>query len=53
MIYKENYAMDGTTILHFRESVVRSLLLGESTANFKPGPRQQLTGRLKRKIADH
>jgi hypothetical protein len=53
LIYKENYAADDITILQFRESLVRSLLLGISTENLKPGPRQQPTDHLKRKLTDH
>jgi hypothetical protein len=52
LIYKENYATGDITILQFRESVVRSLLLGVSSENLKLGPRQQSTSHLKRKLAD-
>ncbi|CAF1546789.1 unnamed protein product [Adineta ricciae] len=41
------------TTLQFRESLVRSLLLGTPFENLKPGPRQQPTSHLKRKLADH
>ena len=41
LIYKENYAASKVTILQFRESLVRSLLLGTPTEKLKPGPRQQ------------
>ncbi len=35
--YKENYAASKVTILHFRESLVRSLLLGMPFEKLKPG----------------
>ena len=41
------------TILQFRESLVRSLLLGMAFENLKPGPKQKPTGQTKRKFADH
>ena len=41
------------TILQFRESLVRSLLLGMPFEKLKPGPRQQSTSQTKRKLADH
>ena len=41
------------TILQFRESLVRSLLLGMPFEKLKPGPRQQPTSHSKRKLADH
>ena len=50
---KKNYAADNITILQFRESLVRSLLLEVPSENLKPGPRQQPTSHLKRKLADH
>jgi hypothetical protein len=53
LIYKENYATGNTTILQFRESLVRSLLLGVPFENLKPGARQHSTSHLKRKLADH
>ena len=53
LIYKENYATDNITILQFRESLMRSLLLGVPSENLKPGPREQLISYLKRKLADH
>ncbi len=53
LIYKENYAASDMTILQFRESLVRSLLLGTPFEKLKPGPRQQSASRLKRKLADH
>ena len=53
LIYKENYATDNITILQFRESLVRSLLFGVPSENLKPGPREQSTSYLMRKLADH
>jgi Transposase IS4 len=53
LIYKENYTETKVTILQFRESLVRSLLLGMPFEKLKPGPRQQSTSRSKRKLADH
>ena len=53
LIYKENYAASKVTILQFRESLVRSLLLGAPFENLKPGPRKQSTQNSKRKLADH
>jgi hypothetical protein len=41
------------TILQFRESLVRFLLLGTPFEKLKPGPRQQSANRSKRKLADH
>ena len=41
------------TILKFRESLVRSLLLGTPFENLKPGARQRSTSQSKRKLADH
>ena len=40
-------------MLQFRESLVRSLLLGMPFENLKPGPRERSTSRIKRKLADH
>ena len=53
LIYKENYATSKVPILQFRESLVRSLLLGMPFEKLTPSPRQQSTSHLKRKIADH
>ena len=53
LIYKENYAASKVTILQFRESLVRSLLLGMAFEKLKPGPRQKSIGQTKRKLADH
>ena len=53
LIYKENYTESTVTILQFRESLVRSLLLGMPFEKLKPGPRQQSTSHSKRKLADH
>lgn len=53
LIYKEHYAANKTTILQFRESLVRSLLLGMPFEKLKPGVRQKQTGQAKRKLADH
>ncbi len=41
------------TILQFRESLVRSLLLDVPYENLKPGPRERSTSQTKRKLADH
>ncbi len=53
LIYKENYTTSNITILQFRESLVRSLLLGVPSENLKPGVGQQSTSQTKRKLADH
>ena len=53
LIYKENYATSNIQILQFRESLVRSLLLGTAVEKLKPGPRQQSASHSKRKLADH
>jgi hypothetical protein len=53
LIYKENYTESKVTILQFRESLVRSLLLGMPMEKLKPGPRQQSASHSKRKLADH
>jgi hypothetical protein len=53
LIYKENYAISKATILQFRESLVRSLLLGTPIEKLKSGPRQQSASHSKRKLADH
>ena len=53
LIYKENYAASKVTILQFRESLVRPLLLGMPFEKLKPGPRQKSIGQTKRKLADH
>jgi hypothetical protein len=41
------------TILQFRESIVRSLLLGTPFERLKSGLRQQSASRLKRKLVHH
>jgi hypothetical protein len=53
VIYKENYAATEVTILQFRESLARSLLLCMPFEKLKSGPRQRTTGQTKRKLADH
>jgi hypothetical protein len=53
LIYKENYIETKVTILQFRESLVRSLLLDTPIEMLKPGPRQQSASQSKRKLADH
>ena len=53
LIYKENYTTDNITILQFRESLVRSLLVGVPFESLKPGPREQSISYLKRKLADY
>ena len=53
LIYKENYDKNRMTMLQFRESIVRSLLLGLPYENSKPGPRERSTSQTKRKFADH
>jgi hypothetical protein len=39
LVYKEHYSTSNMTILKFRESLVRSLLLGMPFEKLKPGPR--------------
>jgi len=41
--YKENDDTSCMTMLQFRESLVRSLLLGVPLENLKPGPRERST----------
>ena len=53
LIYKENYTTNNITILQFRESLVRSLLVGMPFENLKPVPRQQPTSDLKHKLVYH
>jgi hypothetical protein len=53
LVYKEHYSTNNMTILKFRESLVRSLLLGMPFEELKPGPRQKTTSQIKRKLADH
>jgi hypothetical protein len=53
LIYKENYVTSEVTILQFRESVVRSLLLDIPFEKLKPSVRQKSKGQAKRKLADH
>ena len=52
-IYREYYDMSPMTILHFRESAVRPLLLVAPSENRKPGSRELSTSQMKRKLADH
>ena len=53
LIYKEHYSTSNMTILKFRESLVRSLLLGMPFEELKPGPRQKSVSQTKYKLADH
>ena len=53
LIYKENDDRSHMTMLQFRESVVRSLLLGVPYENLKPGPRERSTSQTKHNLADH
>ena len=53
LIYKENYDTRRTTMLQFRESLVRSLLLGVPYENLKRGPGERSTSQTKRNLADH
>ena len=53
LIYKKNYAASKVTILQFRESLVRSLLIGMPFKKLKPGPRKKSIGQKKRKLFDH
>jgi hypothetical protein len=48
LIYKENYTESKVTILQFRQSLVRSLLLGTPIEKLKHGPRQQSASHSKR-----
>lgn len=52
-IYKENYAASDVISPKFRESLVRSLLLGVPSEKVEPSLRQKSTGQTKRKLADH
>ena len=53
LVYKEHYSTHNMTILKFRESLVRSLLLGMPFEELKRGPRQKATSQVKRKLTDH
>ena len=53
LVYKEHYSTNNMTILKFRESLVRSLLLGMPFEELKLGPRQKATSQVKRKLTDH
>jgi hypothetical protein len=53
LIYKENYDTSRMTMVQFRESLVRSLLLRTPSQRLKPDPKQQLTSILMRKLAEH
>jgi len=53
LIYKEYYGTHIMTMLQFRESLVRFLLLGVPFENVKPGPRERSTSQTKRKLADY
>ena len=53
LVYKEHYSTNNMTILKFRESLVRSLLLGMPFEELKPDPRQKATSQVKRKLTDH
>ena len=41
------------TILHFRESLARSLLFGKPFEKLKPGVKQEPAAQAKRKLADY
>ena len=51
--FKEYYSTRMMTMLQFRESFVRSLLLDVPFENVKPGPRERSTSQTKRKLAGH
>jgi hypothetical protein len=53
LIYKENYTANKVTILQFRESLVRSLLLDMPFEKQKSSPGQKSTRQTKRKLADY
>jgi hypothetical protein len=53
LIYKEYYGTKMMTMLQFRESLVRSLLLGVPFESVKPDPRERSTSQMNRKLADH
>ncbi len=53
LIYKENYDTSRMTMLQFRESLVRSLLLGVPFENLKSGPRERSASRMKHKLTGH
>jgi hypothetical protein len=53
LVYREHYSTNSMTILKFRESLVRSLLLGIPFEKLKPGPRQKTASQMKRKLSDH
>ena len=53
LLCKENYATNKMTVLQFRESLVRSLLIGMLFEKQKLSPRQKSAGQTKRKFTDH
>ncbi len=53
LIYKEYYNTSCMTMLQFRESLVRSLLLGVPFENLKSGPRKHSTNQTKQKSVDY
>ena len=53
LVYKEHYSTHNITILKFRASLVRSLLLGMPFEKLKPGPRLKPTNQMKLKLVDH
>ena len=53
LIYKENYDTSRMTMLQFRESLVRSLLLSVPYENLKPCPRERAKSQTKRRLPDH
>ena len=53
LVYREHYSTNNMTILKFRESPVRSLLLGMLFEELKPSSRQKATSQVKRKLTDH
>ena len=52
LIYKENYDTSRLAMLPFRESLVRSLLLGVPYENLKAGPRERSASQMKRRRLD-
>ncbi len=52
LVYKEHYSTNNMTILKFRESLVRSLLLGIPFEELKPGPRQKSTSQVTNECED-
>ena len=52
LIHKENDDTNRMTMLQFRESLVRPLIVGMPYENLKPDPRERLTSQTNHKLED-